>query len=196
MPPNATDAQIIEHLQATGVARVHTRQSKRDLDAAEEAAKRFVEQVAPEATASAALDAGMAAAAPPAAGGDARAATIARARACGVPENRLEKVADEAEKGENWARAATIFFSEAAIDRWRLAEHLIFNTDLSPEAAVMVLRGAPVEEARGARGAQAPGPRTHIFYSTAEFDEAKRRGDVRPGDKVVFIKKGLQPMSL
>jgi len=122
----------------------------------------------------------------------ARAKTIARARACGVPEERLEKVADEAEKGDAWARAATICFSEAAIGRWRLVDHLIFHTDLAPEAAVAVLCGAPIEDARGPGATDDREPRKHVFYSTEEFDEAKRRGEVRPGDQVAFAARPLR----
>jgi hypothetical protein len=124
----------------------------------------------------------------------ARAKTIARARACGVPEERLEKVADEGEKGAAWnaARAATIFFSEAAMGRLKLAQHLAFHTDLSPEAAVAVLRGAPMEEARSPGATEDHGPRKHVFYSTEEFDEAKRRGEVRPGDQVAFAARPLR----
>jgi hypothetical protein len=48
-PPSATDAQISEHLLSTEVARVRARQSKRALDAAEEAAKTIVERAAREA---------------------------------------------------------------------------------------------------------------------------------------------------
>jgi signal peptide peptidase SppA len=116
---------------------------------------------------------------------NAREKTIARARACGVPEDRLEKVADEAEKGDVWARAALICFSNAATGRCRLVEHLIFNTDLSAEAAVTVLRGAPMEEARSP-GAENRATRKHVFYSTAEFDEAMRRGEIKSGDQTTI----------
>lgn len=46
LPPNATDAQIKDHLGATDVARVRVRQSKRAFEAAQEAAKSIVEQAA------------------------------------------------------------------------------------------------------------------------------------------------------
>ncbi len=85
-----------------------------------------------------------------------------------------------------FTRAQAILKCEAVKGREELAVDLVLHTDLPAEQAIAVLAKTPKQETRWRGPAERRETRKHVFYSTAEFDEAKRRGEIRSGDEVVF----------